>query len=348
MMPLARRIWNAARIPLAGLLLAFVCLIVSFEVYAIVTARTEGHAALPPTFGNFQRVVDLLPDDTEDEAFSFAVAGDTTSCGTYERLAEELKDEPVSFMVLLGDCVRDGTEGNHMYFRAELSTELATPYPVFYVVGNHDVDPERFPLSQFESMYGPTNFFFRYHNSLFVFLRALPGYRMDETIGFLENVLSTHRRDSDKVFVFMHIPPIHASTFAARNFENEEALVALFEKYHVDYVCAGDYHGYARGEVNGTVYLVTGGGGAHLKDAKFGAFHHAVVITVEPNAVHERILFVPRDEDLEDGLERFALAEFVPWISARWPLVIFLNVAATAVLVCAVRLLARAVRLRSR
>jgi len=341
MKPEMPRLRGLGRVLVPAFFLVAISALVALEIYALVVTHTEGFAPLPTTFGNFERVRKLLGEDEEDDAFSFAVVGDTQGCGTFERIAEDLKDEPLSFMVLLGDCVREGTVGQHRYFRAELSTELVTRYPVFYVVGNHDVDPQGFPLSEFERTYGPANFFFEYRNYLFIFLRTLPEYPMDETVGFLDRVLSAHRRDSEKVFVFMHIPPIHALTFSARDSDGKEALVALFDEYDVDYVCAGDYHGYARAKLNGTVYLVTGGGGAHLKEGKFGAFHHALVLRVEPSAVHERLLFVVRNEDLEDRLERFALAEVYPWLSANRVSGMALNAGVLALAAWAIRRLVK-------
>ena len=63
-------------------------------------------------------------------------------------------------MVLLGDCAMQPYEGDHRYFRGEIATEMATPYPMFYVVGNHDVDSESFPIKRFEQLYGPSQFYF--------------------------------------------------------------------------------------------------------------------------------------------------------------------------------------------
>ena len=333
----ARGCFGRARVAIGVVLLTSIGIFLALEIYAIAATGAVRNTPLPTTFGNFERVRELLSDDGGQDAFSFAVAGDTQGCGTFERIVDELRDEPLSFMVLLGDCVRDSTLGHHAYFRAELAKELATPYPMFYVVGNHEVHPEGFSLSQFESAYGPTNFFFKYRNCLFIFLRTLQTYPTDETVEFLERVLSTHVEGSEKVFAFMHIPALESATFHARDYEGKEKLVSLFERHGVDYAFAGDYHGYARGEVNGTVYLVSGGGGSHLKESKFGAFHHAMVLRVEPNAVHERILFVDRNENLEDRLERLALGDVYPWLSASRIAAMALNVAVVALAAWAIR-----------
>jgi len=322
---ITRRVFQKGVYLLFFLLLLLVLVV---EAYAIITVYTEGNVPLPATFGNFERVRALLADDNDSEQFSFAVAGDTQGTGTFERLAESLKDEPISFLVLLGDCVRNGSPGDHQYFRAELAEELRMPYPTFYCVGNHDVSKDEFPISRFEKMYGPTNFSFEYQGCLFIVLRILnqPLYSTQESLGFLESILSDHRNNYRKIFVFMHIPPPVSTDFAARLFENTDIFIALCDRFKVDYVIAGDYHGYARVQRGDTVYLVTGGGGAHLEKEMPGNFHHAVLITVGPQAVSERILAVERDEDLEDRIERWAIADVYAWMRKHVWITILMNI----------------------
>ena len=137
---------------------------------------------------------------------------------------------------------------------------------------------------------------------------------------------SARRHDYDKVFVFMHIPPPVSADIIAREFENSDTFVSLCDTFKVDYVIAGDYHGYARVQRGNTTYLVTGGGGAHLENAIPANFHHAVVITVGPQAVSERILAVERDEDLEDRIERWAIADVYAWMSRYLWITILLNI----------------------
>ena len=339
------KIWRILRKGVQLLLFVMVVLVLIVEVYTFIMVYTEGNAALPTTFGNFERVRGLLASDEEREEFSFAVVGDTrVGPQIFEWICERLKDEPISFMVLLGDCVRKGTEGYHRYLRAEWAKdeEHALPFPVFYVVGNHDVDREAFPISRFEKIYGPTIFSFDYQGCLFIVLCILDEpYSTKESLAFLESLLSARRHDYRKVFVFMHIPPAISSDFSARRFENEKELVGLFDKFHVDYAIAGDYHGYARVKVRNTVYLVSGGGGAHLERAKFGRFHHAIVIKVGPNSVSERILHANRRKDIEDKAEELALAEVHPWIVNHWPAAIVVNVGILALLFWAFRGLLR-------
>ncbi|MBU0672310.1 MAG: hypothetical protein KJ732_04690, partial [Candidatus Margulisbacteria bacterium] len=71
--------------------------------------------------------------------------------------------------------------------------------------------------------------------------------------------------------------------------EVTKQLMALFEKYQVDYVIAGHIHGYARAERRGIVYVVSGGAGAPLYlPADFGGFYHYVRIDVNGEMITDR------------------------------------------------------------
>jgi hypothetical protein len=212
---------------------------------------------------------------------------------------------------------REGTPEQHDFVRAELG-ELDLPYPVLWVPGNHDVDPEGFSVEDFERSYGPSNFWFGYQDCLFLFLRALPGPgQSDDGLGFAQRVLAAERHRHRRAFVFMHVPPPLDPEIYAKPFERAPDLVRLFERFGVDYVFAGDHHGHARVERQGVRYVVSGGGGARLRDGSLGAFHHAVVVDVGPEAVMERLLVVDRRVDLEDVAERLALTKLAPWLDAN-------------------------------
>ena len=246
----------------------------------------EGSATLPSNFGNFKEVRGLLNGREKGGDFSFAVIGDTRGdgvlgFGTFEDIMNMLKDEDLSFLVLLGDCVYRGTPYYHMYLRAEWAEELVTSYPVFYLPGNHDLDEEDFPISEFEKNYGPTIFSFEYEKNLFIALRVLPEpYSIDESIDFLQSMLPINRDKYNRIFVFMHTPITVQSYHSTKKVTNPERLISLFDSLNVDYVFAGDYHGYFRQKIKKTEYIITGGGGAKLIKSKYGSFHHAVVASL--------------------------------------------------------------------
>jgi len=246
---------------------------------------------MPTNLGNRGRVRAMLRAGAANEPFFFAVAGDTSGHATFDGLYAGLKQERLAFLALLGDCVRNGTEGDHRFFQ-RLWARRRPPFPVFYTVGNHDVDPQRFPVARFEAVYGPTNFTFEYRGCLFVVLRALPlpRYSTAETVSFLEKLADRGRTGYRRVFVFMHVPPDVSPEWRARPLESGARLAESLEKLGADYVFTGDYHGLARANVRGVNYVVTGGGGSRLKAASYGRFHHAVVIGVGPDWVSERLV----------------------------------------------------------
>jgi len=296
-----------------GLISIFIFLS-AFALYAQYTYHAESEIYLKNKLGNFKWIREKLSKEKPKDEFSFAIIGDTKGRGTFEKIAEKLKKEKLSFAVNLGDFVRKGTEYYHAWFRAEYATEINFPFPMFLVVGNHDVDPNTFPVSKFEKLYGPTIFSFPYQGCLFVFLRILPKpYSIKPSLKFLRTLISKNPSKKYKyIFVFMHIPPHVSKEIRSRRFEKEKELVDLLRKLHPTYVIAGDYHGYVHFEQDEIIYLVSGGGGAKLKKAKYGSFHHAIVITVSKKGISERLLVVKERSDLQDAIERFAITQVCP------------------------------------
>jgi len=303
------------------------------EGYAWLSWR-EGNASLPPLFGNFESVRAVLEDAPRKEAFSFAVVGDTKGgAGIFERVVEELREEPLDFAVLLGDCT-GGSEAFHRHFRAECSSEYAVGFPVFYVVGNHDVDLDhgRFPVARFEEEYGPSIFSFEYQDCLFIVLRVIADPSSDRaSVDFLKSFLTKDVARYRKRFVFMHIPP-PVPSFDPRKTGAPEELVPLFEKLHVDVVFSGHYHGYARTEQNHTTYIISGGGGDHLVETTGRGFHHALVMGVGKDHVSEKIVAVPESLEWEDVIEKYAITEVYPWMSENRTAAITANVLLLVVL----------------
>ncbi|HRU04390.1 MAG TPA: metallophosphoesterase [Candidatus Brocadiia bacterium] len=270
---------------------------------------------MPGNLGNWDRTRAMLPAGPSEEPFFFAVAGDASGHATFEGLFGRLKRERLAFLALLGDCARNGSEGDHRFLQ-RLWWRRRPPFPVFYAVGNHDVDPQRFPVTRFEEVYGPTNFTFEYRGCLFVVLRALPlpRYSTEGTIAFLKALADKGRAGYRRVFVFMHVPPDVSGEWKARPLENGARLAELFEKLGVDYVFTGDYHGLARANVRGVNYVVTGGGGSRLKAASYGRFHHAVVVGVGPDWVSERVIAGEARSDWTLAAVELWMARVEPWL----------------------------------
>ncbi len=302
--------------------------LLAFQAYAIVVQR-EGQRPLPPLFGNFPENRAVLERQEEKAEFSFAVVSDTRSAATFERIAEELRAMPLDFAVLLGDIAYNGNEIYHRYLRAECSEVYDFPYPLFYVVGNHDVRIDGFTVHRFEQDYGPSIFSFNYQQCLFIVLRILPPpFSNEESILFLKGFIGDPKEKYRHRFVFMHIPPPISSGFVARSFPEHKQIVELIDKVGIDYVFAGDYHGYARTKLGDTTYIVSGGGGARLKDVNGRQFHHALVVSVGQHSVAERFVYVKSAHDMEDRLEKIAIVEAWPWMTEHKAVTVFIDVMA--------------------
>ncbi len=295
-------------------------------VTVIIFLHKEHAIQLPETFGNFQKNVDHLDSADSDEPFSFAVIGDLHGYGTFEKICAILKNEPLSFAFLLGDCVYKGYLGYHQYLNIELDDELTMPFPEFYVVGDRDVHKGYFTIDDFEQMYGPSIFSFEYRKSLFVCLRILPEpYDTSESIDYLASILEGNRDNYQHVFVFMHVPPPVSNRFITSISNDSDKLVETIAKYNVDYVICGHYHGYYRQKIGNTVYLISGGGGARLDDDEFSRFHHSVMLTVDGDSVTEQIIAVKPSIEIDDKLECFVLAELFPRLRKIKPVNYLMN-----------------------
>ncbi|HNT34635.1 MAG TPA: metallophosphoesterase [bacterium] len=313
-------------------------LTLAFQGYTFVM-KEHAERPLPPLFGNFNDNQDILERIPPKEEFSFAVAGDTRSFGTFERICEELRKTDIDFAVLLGDCTYTGTEEQHQYLRAEWVREYALPCPVFYLVGNHDINPKTFPLNRFEEVYGPSIFSFEYQGSLFIMLRILHEKRgsNEESLAFLRSFRNKPLDQYKYIFAFMHMPPHISPFFHSKGYPDEKELVSLFEELGVDYVFSGDFHGYARVKLRETTFIISGGGGGHLEKQPSGQFTHALMMRVTPDSVEERIVHVPESKGFVDRMERFAIVRFWPKMSRYPSVTVTLNLAVLLALILFLR-----------
>ncbi|MBU0680618.1 MAG: metallophosphoesterase [Proteobacteria bacterium] len=260
---------------------------------------------MPSLFGNFAEIQKVLVEAAPKEDFSFAVFGDTEGTSTFKLLAQKLRAHPVDFAVHLGDAFDART---YPFFRAQLGSDLALPFPVFFLPGNQDM--KAVPLVQFEEVFGPSLFSFIYQDCLFVGLGFAIAENIPGSLQYLEETLNEAGGRYAKTFVFMHLPP---KILPGNKFDAPEEFIALFNKYKVDYVFSGHYHGYAHVAKGGTTYIVSGAAGKYLEETPYGQFHHGLIIKVGRDYVSEIIVPIAGRADLENKLQRLAIVELYPW-----------------------------------
>lgn len=295
---------------------------VGWQLYCLYLSQQVRLLALPPHFGNrpdnvraasTEGAADAAMGQAKPRELKFLVAGDSQSRGTFESLMDELERLKPDFAVLLGDITRHATEGDHQFLQLEMAEEMATDFPVFYVVGNHDIGPG-FSLARWEQTYGPSQFWFVRGGTLFIIVHITRDPAQAAAgIDFLEETLEAHASSADHIFVFNHVPPEFSAAYAHDPPAGQERLLDLLARHGVNYFIAGHYHGYVRIERGRTNFIVSGGGGASLRGGSLG-FHHGMVFTVRPDAVEERICVMPASLALEDRLESAAIARSIPFI----------------------------------
>lgn len=305
------------------ILTALVLLIVGVEAGACLLTLQARTSPMPQNFGNTGAVVRQLPARNSDQ-FTFAVVGDTRSFGTFRHMAGDIAAEQPDFTVILGDWVNDGTPDQHAWFRRN-TADYGLTGPVFFTPGNHDIDPATYPLGNFDHAYGPANFSFVHNNSLFLFISNLDGrFANTQGVAFLQQFTPEALRQYDHRFLFMHIPPAISPDIKERHTRHEDELLRLIDHLHMDYVIAADFHGLNRTRRNGTEFLISGGGGAHLDTANGPQFYHALLLTVGNGFVSERILPEQSHFDLRDWLGYNLAVKIGPFLLNHWLLCLLL------------------------
>lgn len=202
------------------------------------------------------------------ESFSFAAFGDNrTNHDNHRSVVDAIDSElDIEFVLNVGDLVADGgsTSDWEMFFQVE--QDMLANHVMMPAKGNHDVsfwpwDPDPIPEYWDLDLYGS----FDYSNCHFVWLDS-------EVISFssqqswLTTDLAAARANPniDWIFVWFHRPPFSAGNHGDNN-DTRDAFVPILKDYEVDMVFLGHDHSYERTlPIGGTIYIITGGGGAPL------------------------------------------------------------------------------------
>lgn len=311
------------------IIIVFFC----FELWVIIENKLTDNR-VPENLGNFTKNIHKLRKINSGDKFRFAVIGDSRSEGTMEEIARKLRGGKIDFGVLIGDIAFSGNEDEHRWLRNEINNEWNIDCPLFYLIGNHDIDYENYPISRFEKDYGKNIFSFQYGNCLFIFLRVWNSRGLDyeESLNFLRKLSEKDLGKYRKRFVFMHQPPPIPTLSPVTEFTNTDEFNKLFKKLKIDYVFASDFHGYAWTEYQGTIYNITGGAGAKLVKTSPPQFHHALIFEVGENYVSKQFVVVDKSVDIEDHFKRIAFIVIWPFFRKHLYLALGLNILMLAVL----------------
>ena len=234
----------------------------------------------------------------DDAEFTFLAGSDTK--GTRDvmiKLLGVFEDDTPRFMIYAGDALHTGGLASQWDRWFQAVEPFASCVPIMQSVGNHEVggDPNLLNFLSYNALpsdsgseayysfdYGPVHFVCLDTESRFY----------PEQVPWVEKDLSSTKKPW-KVAYF-HSPPFSSGTGHGSDEEARNALEPIFSKHHVNLVVSGDDHLYERSKpVNlaksrkapvssykeGTCYVVSGGAGAGLYDARPGNWWTAVLKT---------------------------------------------------------------------
>ena len=218
------------------------------------------------------------PEDNSTP-FSFVVLGDSRRHVDF--LAKHFKainKHKLAFILHTGDLVHEGK--NQIQWDEFFDTlhKWIPTTPFMPVPGNHENNGVNY-FGQFTLPDSEINYHFIYGNTLVIglsYLHKQDHKLIDEARDYLIQTLEDHP-DITWRFVFHH-QPIYSSGKHGSRKDLQKQWAPLYDKYHVDIVFTGHDHIYLRthpikegkrelidkGVTRGTVYVVTGGGGAGL------------------------------------------------------------------------------------
>ncbi len=259
----------------------------------------------PASLGNHPHNIAQM-ENVDPERFTFFVMSDIkTGTATFEKLLSIAQQDNPAFGVILGDIVANPWLIEHKLLGYRIS-KYRPDFPIFLTIGNHGVSEQGpFGLTQYEQVYGPTQFHFAIGRYLFIFLRNADLFsKSGDWIAHFESVLAEYEDPETQIIVFMHVPPssFHGTVLMS-GAAHSKRFMELAEARSVRFVFSGDHHGYAKHRVGQTTYIITGGGGDRLR-GDHGRFHHFTRIAVHRGRMSETVIAVERRDETMRQLER--------------------------------------------
>ena len=204
----------------------------------------------------------------ESTPFSFAVYGDNrTIPANHQLVVNAIELEAPDFVVNVGDIVENGWlygEFDLQFFNQVGA--LATTTPFYVAIGNHEGESPLY-YSYFSFPGNERWYSFDYGDSRHIVLNSNWRYVQGSLqYKWFEQELQKAQADQvEWLFTHCHHPAYsEGSSGDGGAVDMRTSIMPLMEQYGVDVWFNGHVHDYERGELNGVVHIVSGGGGASL------------------------------------------------------------------------------------
>ena len=202
----------------------------------------------------------------------FLVFGDSKDNPPFKQVLQRADSLHPDFCLTTGDIVSKGAGDQGIEDYKKLNQSLGwflKKYPMWTVVGNHEVRGGDDGLQNFSNFYDITSgiYSFEYGNAKFIAL-PWPKIKNDKKkLAILEKELKS--ANGKLIFVFKHRPHYDVGSKRYKDVEGSETTVTkLFDKYMVAAVFSGHDHIYYRTKRNNTTYIISAGAGATIYPLK--------------------------------------------------------------------------------
>ena len=222
--------------------------------------------------------------------YSFVFCGDphmqSEGDGFFPELDNAIRENKVNFVIFGGDLTFLGREAEYKNFLKNANSLTVPSYPA---LGNHDLYNSGW--SYYWEYLGSSSYSFCGGNAKFIVIDSASGEIGEEQMRWIGRELKANTQPL--LFVISHMP-LYGGQHSLYEFprsEDRDELIKLFEKYEVDYVLEGHYHGYVDMTVNGVRYITSGSFSEGLLDS--GQRHFLLFDVYGPYVTVEKIVLKP-------------------------------------------------------
>lgn len=304
------------KIPINLLTVLFACgffLLAGYETWDYYARYSEDHSTETllqnaPKNLNSNAIKKILARLQQKDVFKFYVIGDTHgSFDNFKKILKKAREEKPDFIIHVADIT---TGGRYRQYLKTVSFTENLDIPVIFTIGNHDSSHRGREI--FAHLFGPLDFYFDTGSYRFIFLDCnyekinpdfielpqepaqydyLHGFELDQ-ISALDAMINKTGHN----FIIMHMPPA-LDTFKHHSFvRNSQPFLNLMNKYagRIAGVFSGHIHGYGEVVADGVTYIVTGGAGKRLHDARKGitSKFNYILVSVSGNKVIHQARFI--------------------------------------------------------
>lgn len=195
------------------------------------------------------------------------VYGDTRTGHTeHQTLVDSMILRKPAAVFHTGDLVNDGTNASDWTIFLNITSDLRNQAYFFPALGNHEL--QSYLFFQFFSLPGNEQWYsIEMNYTHFIVLNSVVdiGPASEQYAWLVDDLAAIHDSIKFVVAVFHH-PPYSTGYHAEDEMGLRQTIVPIFQQNGVDIVFNGHDHDYERSNCGGIYYIVTGGGGAPLRD----------------------------------------------------------------------------------